>query len=131
MELETVMRLDKKVKALEGRLATLRDAQQNLVPVMDGLPKSRGRGTSRLEEMATQILTLEEELNAVKTEQVEAAVDLSLEICERVPYPAALILLARYIGCQKFKQIIASENYSEPHVYRLHADGVKAFKAAS
>ena len=40
MELETVMRLDKKVKALAKKIETLRDVQQNNVPVIDGLPKS-------------------------------------------------------------------------------------------
>lgn len=130
MELETVMRLDKKAKALAKKIETLRDAQQNIVPVMDGLPKSHGKENSRLEEMATRIMTLEEELNAVKAEQVAAAVDLTFEIIERVPYPMTNILILRYVGCRKFAQIISEFNWTEPHIYRLHAEGVKAFKAA-
>ena len=130
MELDTVRQLNRKVKALEEKIERLRDAQQSTVPVIDGMPKSRGRGTSRLEELATQIMTLEEELNAVKDELIASTVDLTLEILERVPYPAADVLLARYTASKTFKQIVASSGYTASHVFRLHKDGVKAFKAA-
>ena len=131
MELDTVRQLNRKVKALEDKIERLRDAQQSTVPVIDGMPKSRGRGTSRLEELTTQIMTLEEELNAVKDELIASTVDLTLEILERVPHPAADVLLERYTACKPFKPIVTSSGYSEQHIFRLHRDGVKAFKAAS
>lgn len=131
MELDVVIRLNRKVRALGEKIRRLKETQQSLVPVIDGMPKSRGRGTSRLEDLATRIMTLEEELNAVADALIASAVDLAFEIIERVPYPMTDILIMRYVGLKKFKQIVSTSGYTEPHVYYLHAQGVKVFKAAS
>ena len=130
MELDVVIRLNRKVRALEEKIRRLKESQQSLVPVLDGMPKSKNGG-SRLEDLATRILTLEEELNAVADALIASAVDLAFEIIERVPYPMTDILIMRYVGLKKFKQIVSTSGYTEPHVYRLHSQGVKVFKAAS
>ena len=130
MELDVVIRLNRKVRALEEKIRRLKESQQSLVPVLDGMPKSKNGG-SRLEDLATRILTLEEELNAVADALIASAVDLAFEIIERVPYPMTDILIMRYVGLKKFKQIVSTSGYTEPHVYYLHAQGVKVFKAAS
>ena len=117
MELDVVIRLNRKVRALGEKIRRLKETQQSLVPVIDGMPKSRGRGTSRLEDLATRIMTLEEELNAVADALIASAVDLAFEIIERVPYPMTDILIMRYVGLKKFKQIVSTSGYTEPHVY--------------
>ena len=38
MELDTVRKLNRKVKALEEKIERLRAAQQSTVPVIDGMP---------------------------------------------------------------------------------------------
>lgn len=127
MELQTVYRMNQRVKAVEEKISMLKDAQQRITPIYDGLPKARGV-SSKAESLTVAIMTLESELSTLREQLVTSAVELATAITERVPPAAARILLARYVGCRKFKEIISEAHYSEQHVYRLHAQGVKQFK---
>lgn len=127
MELDSVYQLNLKAKILEEKISNLKDAQKNLTPVLDGLPKSRSVG-SKVEGLTVAIMTLESELSALREEMVKSAVELATLITSKVPTPAARILIARYVGCQPFKKIIAAEHYSAAHVFYLHKQGVKKFK---
>lgn len=128
MELQTVYRMNQRMKKVEEKIAMLKDAQRNIVPSIDGLPKARGVGASQVENLTVKIMTLEKELSTLREQVVSSAVELATAITDKVAAPASRILLARYVGCQKFKQIISETHYSDAHVYRLHADGVKQFK---
>ena len=127
MELDKVYQLNKKAKILEGKISGLKDAQTNLVPLIDGLPKSHNGG-SKVEGLTVEVMTLEDELTALREEIVKSSVELAKMITSKVPAPASRILLARYIGCLPFKRIIATENYSPAHIFYLHRQGVKQFK---
>ncbi|MBR0061413.1 MAG: hypothetical protein IJP68_08025 [Selenomonadaceae bacterium] len=127
MELDSVFQMNRQAKILEEKISGLKDAQKHLTPTIDGLPKSRRVG-SKVEDLSVAIMTLEDELATLREQIVTSSVELATLITSKVPAPAARILLARYIGCQSFKKIIAEEHYSAAHVFSLHRRGVKKFK---
>ncbi len=127
MELKSVYQLNKQAKILEEKVSGLKDARSNLVPTLNGLPKSHSAG-SKVEDLTIKILALEEELTTLREQIVTSSVELAAAITERVSSAASRILIARYVGCSSWRKIIAEAHYSPQHVFRLHAQGVKQFK---
>lgn len=130
MELTACRQLRQKINALEARIRQLR-----AVPIGTQTFNASGVRTSATESMPEKLTRLivdaERELRALRAEFDVTADELAGEIFQRVTNTkAAQVLMLRYVACRTFADIVGEVNYSTPHVYKLHRDGVSAYAQA-
>lgn len=118
-ELYIVRGLKKKQRDLEKRLQELKVAAENIVPVIDGLPRAKN-AKSRVERIALDILSCEKELveicGLVVTAQEELADKILFEITSPSLFTFAVL---RYIECLSFEEISQRMKITLRHAFRL------------
>lgn len=88
--LEAVREMRMKLAAEERRLLCLKRAAQDLVPIRDGLPKSKNV-TSRTERLALKIIECEHELADLREELAQAE-EILTDVIARLPHQKFLRL---------------------------------------
>ena len=124
-ELNAVRELNKKIRDVERHLQSLRIAAENLVPVLNGLPHSKG-AKSRVEKIALDIVATERELVSLQEHLPLTKAELADKILHEVNAPdLQTLLVLRYVECLSFEKIARQMKSSLRHIYRLHG---KIFK---
>ncbi|MBR3746219.1 MAG: hypothetical protein IKN27_04580 [Selenomonadaceae bacterium] len=119
-ELNTVHELKKKIRDVERRLQSLRTAAENLVPVLNGLPHSKG-AKSRVEKIALDIVATEHELELLRGQMPLMKSELADKILHEVNAPdLQTLLILRYVECLSFNEIARRMKYGLRHIFRLH-----------
>lgn len=124
-ELNEVRELQSEINDLERKIALMRGALMNIVPLRNGMPQGHDLD-SRVEKTVVQIGELEEELLELKKRRAEAAMKISAQICAaKLSGKEASVIWRRYVKCMRFRDICFELNYSDAHVFRLHSSGLK------
>lgn len=131
MKLSDVRELKEAYLRCKSHVEVLRElATSCRVPELDGLPKAKPSGKSRVENFAQKIVDAENELEIAKAKYLAGAAQLVLEILQRVKnLQAARILLLRYVNLYNWRQIFREVNLSDSQVFALHRRGLKAWRA--
>ena len=85
-ELNAVRELNKKIRALETRLRDIRNSAENIVPILDGLPKA-AFAKSRVEKTALKAVEVERELETLRGQLPLLKSDLANRIMAEVDEP--------------------------------------------
>lgn len=130
MNLKTIRELDSEIKSLEGKLKGLKNSVLTVsTSRITGSPRAKAID-SRIEVMTQKIVDIETELAELNQRREELALQLSLEIYERVKrVDVGRILYLRYVECLPFSDVLTQFDYTEQHIWRLHREGVKQFNA--
>lgn len=130
MKLSRVQALKEQIEEVKVNLEVLRGRFERVSPILDMLPKMNSPLTSRVEELAAQIVDSERELEKLRGEHVEVTATLPKEIKERVKGHSAQVLILRYCTGKTFKEIAREMCFSETTIYGLHRQGVQQFNSA-
>lgn len=118
-ELCTVRGLKKKQRDIEKHLQELKVASENIVPVLDGLPRAKN-AHSRVERIALDILQCERELVEICGLIVKAQEELADKITSELTSPALFTFaVLRYIECLSFKDVAHRMRITLRHAFRL------------
>lgn len=119
-ELVCARELRARVRELEHRQAELRAQSENLVPLMDGQPKSTTI-KSRVEELALKIVTLDGETSHCRELYMEAARELDEKIAASdLDALEKAVLNLRYVSCLNFLEIQERLRISKATVFYMH-----------
>ena len=125
MEIEIARLITEEIKRLEREEELLRHAAQNIVPERDGLPKGKSR-SSPVERLTIKLLEIEERKRALMDELAAAKVALIEEICAgALSEMEKRVLILRYVGCMRFRDICFELNYSDARIYQWHRAGLE------
>lgn len=123
--LNSVRKLKVKIADLERHLQALRLSAENLVPILDGMPRATDI-RSRVETISVKILTEEQNINDLREELVKAKVKLLRRILDEISDPLIQTLLVlRYVECLSFRKIAARMHYTLRQIFRLHENFLK------
>ena len=126
-ELNRARDLRQKIRDLERHLQALRLSVENLVPVIDGLPHSH-EVSRRVEKLAVKIVDAERELDQLREEYVNAAIDLEQKINSApLDLQEKTILILRYVACKNFRDIEFELKSNDARVFYLHRTAQKKF----
>lgn len=129
-ELIAVRELNEEMKRGQWRLQLLRDALAQVVPIRDGLPRSK-RTTSKIEEITAQIMELERELEEQRLRKEEKQAELTSAICAAgLSVPEMQVLIRRYVWCMTWQAICEDLKRSDNGIFYLHRTAIKKFKVA-
>jgi len=118
-ELCAVRGLKKKQRELEKHLQELKVASENIVPVLDGLPRAKN-AHSRVERIALGILQCEQEIVEICGLIVKAQEELADKITSELTSPALFTFaVLRYIECLSFKDTAHRMKITLRHAFRL------------
>lgn len=124
-ELNAVRELNKKIRALETRLRDVRNSAENIVPILDGLPKA-AFAKSRVEKTALKAVEVERELEALRGQLPLLKSDLANKIMAEVDEPIRqTLLILRYIECLSFRETARRMRITLRHVFRVHEKFLK------
>ena len=119
-ELNSVRELNKIIRDLERHLQILLISEQNLTPVINGLPHATEL-KSRVEKIALKIVDDERELASLREQLPQEQSRLADIITREVSAPSLqTLLILRYVACLPFKEIARRMNFTLRHVFRLH-----------
>ena len=125
-ELNSVRDLHKKICGLEKKLRALKVCADNIVPVLDGLPKSNFI-KSRVEKIATAIVETEQELVELRGQLTETKLTLATQIFKETEDAVnQTLLILRYVECLSYKDTAHRMHYTLRQIFRLHNDALKA-----
>lgn len=127
-ELEEVRELKREMRREEGRLTTLRLSMETLTQLMDGMPHARSQ-SSKVERLTLQIIETERLIGELRARLLEAATKI-LDAIKNAPLTQneQQLLILRYVQCLNFKDIWERLEYSDAHVYRLHAEALEKMR---
>ena len=129
-ELNRVRELNKKIRTLERFLAELRLSAENIVPILDGLPKA-ALAKSRVEKIALRAVESGHELETLRNELIQAKTELADKIMAGMFEPVIqTLLMLRYVEGASFNQTARRMRISLRHVFRLHEKFLKCHIAA-
>ena len=112
--------LDVCIASKREQIISLNDLATKCTTVYSDMPKSPNRGTSRMEEVILQIISLENEMS----EDMSALVKLKKEITETIKavpnmeYQA--LLEKRYLCFDSWEQIAVDMGYEIRYLQKLH-----------
>ncbi len=119
-ELYSIRNLNSVMRALEQRRAMLLSTAEDLVPIVDGMPRVREPTKSKVAELATKILTVDEALDTAREQIVRAKISLTKKILADVSDSALQkFAILRYVKCLSYKDTAHFMRYTLRHVYRL------------
>ena len=129
-ELNSVRELNKRIDKLERYLAELRLSAENIVPILDGLPKATV-AKSRVEKIALRAVESGHELETLRAELIQAKSELADKIMAGMFEPAIqTLLMLRYVEGLSFNQTARRMRITLRHVFRLHEKFFKCHIAA-
>ena len=123
-------RLKAKICRIEEAIEEARAAAAYPGINLNGMPRSASPRNST-EDKLIRLVSLEEELRDMMLEDAQTIYDIEETINAIENEEAAEILHLRYIKCLPFEAhyneetIATATNYSTPHVYTLHREGLK------
>lgn len=118
-ELCIVRGLKKKQRDFEKHLQELKVAAENIVPVIDGLPRAKN-AKSRVERIALDILECERELLEICGLVVTAQEELADKILAEITSPSLFTFaVLRYVECLSFKDCAHRMRITLRHAFRL------------
>ncbi len=124
--LNGVRKLKVKIAELEQHIQALRLSAENLVPILDGMPRATDV-RSRVEMISVKILTAEQNLSDMCEELDNAKVQLMRRILDEISDPLTQTLLVlRYVECLSFRKIAARMHYTLRQIFRLHENFLKS-----
>ena len=123
-DLEIIWRLRKKFSLLEEELKALREAAENISPVIDGLPKSKN-ATSKVENLSVKILDIEEKFAETAEKLIEMTGEFSKFFERELPDEIACIFILRYVACRTWREIAQGYRRTLKWSYSAHAKGLK------
>ena len=125
-ELYRVKSLTCDIHKEEARLLKLKDWINRITQEIDGLPHEQSYKRSSVEELATQIIDCERNIDNLKLIKAENSSKLVKKIDDLISDEVQkTILVERYVFCEYFKKIAKKINMSEPNVYFQHRKGLK------
>ena len=128
--LNSVRILKEKIAELEKHIQALRLSAENLVPILDGMPRATDI-RSRVETIGVKVITAEEDLRDLREELIQAKEGLMRRILDDIADPTTQTLLAlRYVECLSFRKIAARMHYTLRQVFRLHEYFLKKLSPA-
>lgn len=126
-ELNRVRDLRTRMRDLERHLQALRLSAANIVPIIDGLPHSTDI-RRRVEMNVVKIVDTERELDQLREEYVNAAIDLEGQINSApLDLQEKTILILRYVACKNFRDIEFELKSNDARVFYLHRTAQKKF----
>lgn len=121
----SVRLLQEKIAELERHIQALRLSAENLVPILDGMPRATDI-RSRVETIGLKIIAAEEDLTDLREEILLAKEGLMRRILDEIADPTIQTLVAlRYVECLSFRKIAVRMNYTLRQVFRLHENFLK------
>ncbi len=112
--------LDQQIDSKIEQLSSLKDLAKKCTMSMTGMPRSRNRGKTAMEDTIVKIIDLQDEING----DIDRLVDLKREmagVIRMLPSPELRTLLElRYLCFRTWPQIAAAMDYSVHHLYKLH-----------
>lgn len=119
--LKKIGRMQSFIQSKKERLAVLKDMSRSISsPVIDDMPKSPNKGSSKLEDTVLKYIALENEIKADE-EKLEQEKLVLLESISRIEEPEyQTILISRYFKHQSWDEIAKALFYSERWIYYLH-----------
>ena len=123
-KLNSVRQLNKRLKSARQRLAVLRQSAEDLVKVLDGMPKAQSPN-SQVERLAVLCADQEALVRRLRAAMELSAINL-IDDLRRIPLtPLELeILILRYALCENFRDIGFEKKMSDARVYQIHREGV-------
>lgn len=121
-------RLDQRIDSKLDQVASLNALAQKATSTMTGLPRNPSPAASRLEEVITKIVDLEDEIN----QDIDTLVDLKREtvtLVKRIEDPELqTILEKRYLSFMVWEQIAVDMGYNSRYLKKKHAVALEAFE---
>lgn len=132
MKLSRIKEVKEEIELAQLELENLRGRLKQISrPELEELLKRYSPLKSVVENLKTQIVDVERELENLRGEFAESVVTLTWEILERVKgHSAQKVLILRYCAGKSFKEICFELSYSKANIFRLHQQGVKQFNSA-
>ena len=112
--------LDARIDAKIQQLETLNALARNATSTLTGMPTGSGFATSKLEDVVTKIVDLQNEINADIDRLVDLKRDIRALIDTVEDVDQKTLLELRYINFYSWEQIIPAMSYSRTHIFRLH-----------
>lgn len=120
-------RLDQRIDSKLDQVASLNTLATKATSTMTGLPRNPSPAASRLEEVITKIMDLEDEINR----DIDELVDLKRQIVKlvkRIENPELqTVLEKRYLTFMSWEQMAVDMGYNIRHIYKLHLAALDAF----
>ena len=121
-------RLDQRIDSKLDQVASLNTLAQKATSTITGLPRNPSPAASRLEEVITKIMDLEDEIN----QDIDTLVDLKREIVtlvKRIEDPELqTVLEKRYLSFLVWEQIAVDMGYNSRYLKKKHAVALEAFE---
>lgn len=119
-ELEEARNLLKKIREVEWEIVALRANATKLVPILDGMPRTKNE-RSKVEELTVKIISREEEVTQLKNKFAETSWRIHMSIfCSHLDALEKSVLSLRYSSCQTFKEIQDELKITEATTFYVH-----------
>ena len=126
-ELNRARDLREQIRDIEWEIIKLRAGAEDLVPILDGLPRGN-EVKSRVENLAIKLLMAQEELPRLLEEFGRVALDLEEKInCSELDELEKAVLTLRYVVCMNFRDIQFKLKLNENSTFYYHRIAVKKF----
>ena len=126
-ELDDVNNVTKVLHREIERLAKLRDWLARITQEVDGLPHEQSYKRSSIEELITQKVDCENNIEQLRLARAEKAARLVKVIDDSIfDSDQKKVIVERYCFSKGFSQIAKELNFSEGHTFYLHKKGLRA-----
>ncbi len=119
--------VDHRIDSKLEQLSELKDLSEKATATISDMPGSATRNVHRLEDVITNMIDLQNEIN----DDIDGLVNLKREIMQQiktVPSPEyQLILERRYMSYKPWEQIAVEIGYSLHYLYKMHSAALQAF----
>ena len=128
-DLNKARNLQDQMRDVRSKIAALKVAAENIVPILDGMPHAKSQ-SSRVEHIAAMINDYDRDLDNLQDQFDIACVDILRELRKTaadgtINVLEHNILVYRYVACMSFAAIEEAVNLSEARVYFWHRQGVQ------
>lgn len=126
-ELDEVNMVTKALRRETERLARLTDWLKRITQELDGLPNEQGYKRSSVEELISQKIDCENNINELKFIRAKKAAELVKVLDDSIfDGDQKNVIIERYCFSKGFSQIAKELNFSEGHTFYLHKKGLRS-----
>lgn len=132
-DLKSVTTLDRELSKTRELLNCLDDRLKSLTIQLDGLPKQKRSGDSRLADLITKKLDAENRVAELELQLFDERLDLTEKIlsCDFLTATQMTILSCRYVECLPFAEIASALQCTESHIFNLHRKALKKLQTST
>lgn len=132
-DLKSVIILDRELSRTRELLTCLDDRLKSLTIQLDGLPKQKRSGDSRLADLIAKKLDAENRVAELDLQLFDERITLTEKIlsCQTLTPTQMQILSCRYVEILPFAEIAAALKFTESHIFTLHRKALKKLQTST